>query len=117
MRKFGGYLLAGTALIACPCHLVLLLPAVLGLLGGTTLGAALGAHTGLVLAGATVYFVAALAGGLHLLNRRAGDEKGSDRGPSPARPGAGVAPDVRGPAGSRRTEATERRAQTVARRD
>lgn len=75
MKKAVGYLLTGTALIACPCHLVFLLPVALGLLGGTALGAALAANTGLVVAAATVYFVGALGAGLYLLNRRTG--KGS----------------------------------------
>lgn len=61
-----------TALIACPCHLALLLPAVAGLAGGTALATALGANAGWVLAAATVYFVGALVGGLYLLSRRAG---------------------------------------------
>ncbi len=77
MRKIVGYLLAGTALIACPCHLVLLLPVALGLLGGTALGAALAANTGWVVAAATAYFALALAGALHLLYRRAGNAKGN----------------------------------------
>ena len=70
MNKIAGYLLAGTALIACPCHLVFLLPAALGMLGGTALGAVLAANTGLVVAAATVYFGGALSAGLYLLNRR-----------------------------------------------
>ncbi len=70
MKKAVGYLLTGTALIACPCHLVFLLPAALGLLGGTALGVALAANIGLVVAAATVYFVGALGAGLYLLNRK-----------------------------------------------
>ena len=77
MKKIGGYLLAATAFIACPCHLVLLLPLAVGLLGGTALGATLEANTGLIFASATVYFVGALAAGLYLLTRRATDEEGS----------------------------------------
>lgn len=69
MKKITGYLLTATALIACPCHLVFTLPLALGLLGGTAFGAALGANTWLVVAGATVYFVVALGAGLYLLNR------------------------------------------------
>ncbi len=76
-----GYLLAGTALIACPCHLVFLLPVVLGLLGGTALGAALAANTGWVVAATAVYFALALAGALHLLYRRAGNAKGNGQTP------------------------------------
>ncbi|MEJ7872002.1 MAG: hypothetical protein WKF67_07060 [Rubrobacteraceae bacterium] len=75
MKKAVGYLLTGTALIACPCHLVFLLPVALGVLGGTALGAVLAANTGLVVAAATVYFVGALGAGLYLLNRRM--EKGA----------------------------------------
>ncbi len=102
MKTVGAYLLMGTALLACPCHLTFLLPAVLGLLGGTALGTALGANVGWVIAGATVYFAGALAGGLHLLNRRTRDEKEGERTPpSP---------------GPRQAETTERRAQTGVRR-
>ncbi len=75
MRKIAGYLFAVTALIACPCHLILLLPAVLGILGGTAIGVALTAHTGLLLAAVTVYFVGALAAAIYLLNRPSRDEE------------------------------------------
>jgi hypothetical protein len=75
VRRLGGYLLTATALIACPCHLFLLLPLALGLLGGTALEATLAAHTGLVVVAVTVYFVGALSAGLYLLNRRT--EKGA----------------------------------------
>lgn len=85
MKKVGAYLLMGTALLACPCHLVFLLPAVLGLLGGTALGAALEANTGLVVAAATVYFFGALAVGMYLINRRARSEK--ERSPAPSSAG------------------------------
>ncbi len=92
MRVLGtvvGYVLAATALIAC--HLVLLMPPALGLLGGTALGAALAAHAGWVIAATTVYFV--FAGGIYLLTRRARDEDGSPApsfgrgGRAPSRPG------------------------------
>jgi mercuric ion transport protein len=64
VRKLGGYLLVGTALLACPCHLVLSLPVVLGLFGGTTVAAALGANTGWVIFGTMVfYFIVVLAAG------------------------------------------------------
>ncbi len=90
LRRIVGYLLTGTALIACPCHLVFLLPVALGLLGGTALGAVLAANTGLVVAAATVYFVAALGAGLYLLNRRR--EKGASCPvPSSARKSRGQA--------------------------
>lgn len=75
MKTITGYLLTATALIACPCHLPFTLPLILGLLGGTAFGAALGANTWLAVAGATIYFVAALGAGLYLLSRRTDDEK------------------------------------------
>ena len=68
-KKILGYALAATALIACPCHLALTLPLAFTVLGGTALGAALAAHTGLLVAAATAYFVGALAAALYLLNR------------------------------------------------
>lgn len=80
MKKVGGYVLTATAFIACPCHLVFLLPLALGLLGGTALGAALAANTGWVIAAATVYFVGALGAGIYLLRRRPGD---AENGPVP----------------------------------
>ncbi len=64
-----GFALASTALVACPCHLALTLPLALTVLGGTALGAALTAHTGLLVAAATAYFVGALAAAVYLLNR------------------------------------------------
>lgn len=66
-NKALGYALAATTLIACPCHLPLTLPVVAGVLGGTAFGAALTAHTGLLVAAATLYFVVALGAALYLL--------------------------------------------------
>ena len=83
MRRVAGHLLAGTALISCPCHLVVLLPAALGLLGGTALGAALAANVGWVVAGATAYFAVALAGTLYLLYGRADNGKVTAGRPRP----------------------------------
>lgn len=75
LKTITGYLLTATALIACPCHLPFTLPLILGLLGGTAFGAALGANTWLAVAGATIYFVVALGAGLYLLSRHTDDEK------------------------------------------
>lgn len=74
-NKIVGYALAATAFIACPCHLALTLPLALALLGGTALGAALTAHTGLLVAAVTVYFLGALASAIYLLNRPSKDEE------------------------------------------
>ncbi len=74
-----GYVLTVTSIVACPCHLPFTLPLALGLLGGTTFGAAVGANTWLVVAGATVYFVAALGAGLYLLNRRTEEKAGASQ--------------------------------------
>jgi len=68
-KRVLGYVLAATALVACPCHLALTLPLALTVLGGTALGAALTAHTGLLVAAATAYFVGALVAAIYLLNR------------------------------------------------
>lgn len=71
LKRVVGYVLAATALLVCPCHLVFLLPLVLGLVGSTALGAALAANTGLIIVGATVYFVGTLGAGLYLLDGQA----------------------------------------------
>ena len=86
-KRVVGYVLTTTALIACPCHLVFLLPLVLGLVGGTALGAALTVNTGLIIAGATVYFVGALSTGLSLLNQQAGKGVSCPRTLSGRKPG------------------------------
>ncbi len=93
-QKILGYVLAATAIVACPCHLVITLPIVIGLLGGTALGTVLATHTGLVVAGASAYFVAALAAGFYLISRRKRSEK-SDKGEA-------CCPPLREPAGSER---------------
>ena len=73
VRVWGGVLVA-TGFIACPCHLVITLPLVLGALGGTGLGAYLTDNQGLVYSVATGYFIAGLAGGLYLWNRKASNK-------------------------------------------
>ncbi len=80
MSKVWGSVLVVTGFIACPCHLVITLPLVLGLMAGTGAGAILAANTGLVYVIAGGYFVAALAAGWYLLNR-----KRSKAGPARAR--------------------------------
>lgn len=64
-----GSLLAGTALLACPCHLPLTLPLLLAVLGGGSLGTVLTANTGLIVAAGGLYFVGALVAGFVLLSR------------------------------------------------
>ncbi len=61
MRRLGGAVLAVTGVLACPCHLVVTLPLLAGLLAGTALGNFLTHHVGLVYTGAGLYFVGALA--------------------------------------------------------
>ena len=70
MSKAWGGVLVVTGFIACPCHLVITLPIVIGLMAGTGAGAILAANTGLVYGIAGGYFVVALAGGWYLLNRK-----------------------------------------------
>lgn len=36
--KIRGYLAVGVAMITCPCHLVLILPLILSVTAGTTMG-------------------------------------------------------------------------------
>jgi len=68
-----GYLAAGVALIACPCHLVLTLPLLLSLTAGTALGIFLEHNPWVVIAIATVLFL----GGLVLAFRWLEDRGGS----------------------------------------
>ena len=67
MRRIGGVVLTVTGFLACPCHLIVTLPLLLSLLAGTALGSFLSHNTGLVYAGAGIYFVVALALGTSLL--------------------------------------------------
>ncbi len=60
MRRMGGVVLAVTGILACPCHLVVTLPLLAGLLAGTALGQFLTHNTGFVYTGAAIYFVGAL---------------------------------------------------------
>lgn len=73
------YLLLGSALLLCPCHLPVLLALVAGGLGGNVLAGFLGRNMPLVLALATGYSVFALWVGQRLRRRQA----------SAATPGAG----------------------------
>ncbi len=70
MGKFWGGVLLVTGFIACPCHLIITLPLILGLLAGTGIGAILATNTGLVYGVAGGYFIVALAAGWYLLNRK-----------------------------------------------
>ena len=70
MNKVWGGVLVVTGFIACPCHLVITLPLILGVLGGTGLGAFLSDNQGLVYGVATGYFIVGLAGGIYLWNHR-----------------------------------------------
>jgi hypothetical protein len=76
MRRIGGTLLTVTGFLACPCHLIVTLPLLLSLLAGTALGSFLSRNTGLIYAGAGIYFVVALALGSWFLfgPKRSNDE-------------------------------------------
>jgi hypothetical protein len=67
MRQVAGVVLTVTGMLACPCSLVLLLPALLSLLAGSALGSFLSQHTGLVYVTAGTYFVGACTLGALLL--------------------------------------------------
>lgn len=67
-EKLKGYLLLGTALVTCPCHL----PIALVLLAGTSLGGFLSDNFWLVAIGLTGYFVLTLSLGMRLLKTAEG---------------------------------------------
>ena len=70
MSNIWGAVLAVTGFIACPCHLPFTLPLLIGVLGGTGIGAGIAANVSMIYVIATGYFVIGIAGGLYLLNRR-----------------------------------------------
>lgn len=70
MSKVWGGFLTLTGFVACPCHLPLTLPLMLGALGGTAVGGFVGAHSGLIYGAATAYFLVAISVGLYLWNRK-----------------------------------------------
>ena len=78
MRRIGGIALTVTGFLACPCHLIITLPLLLSLLAGTALGSFLSHNTGLVYAGASIYFVVTLALGGSLLLGSKRSEHGVD---------------------------------------
>jgi len=67
MSRLGGVVLTVTGILACPCHLIITLPLLAGLLAGTALGSFLAHNTGLVYSVASIYFVLALALGYWFL--------------------------------------------------
>ena len=70
MSRVWGWVLAVTGFVACPCHLPLTLPLVVGVLGGTGLGGFIGANTSWVYGIATGYFIIGIGGGWYLLMRK-----------------------------------------------
>lgn len=71
VAKVVGSILAGTALLACPCHLPLTLPLLLAVLSGSSLGPVLAANSGLIAVAGGLYFVGALVVGAVLLSGHA----------------------------------------------
>jgi mercuric ion transport protein len=78
-RQLAGYVLAASAVVACPCHLALTLPLLLALGGGTALGAVLTQPPGLVFGAATLYFLAAVAGAYTLLSSQSDAQGARDQ--------------------------------------
>ena len=89
MSNVWGGVLVVTGIIACPCHLIITLPLILGLMAGTGFGAILAANTGLVYGIAGGYFVIALAAGWYLFKRKG------------QKPVQGIAAQPKQPAGPR----------------
>jgi hypothetical protein len=58
--KIRGYLAAGLALIACPCHFVLVLPLLLSVTAGKALGAFLEQNYGFIIAVSIIVFISGL---------------------------------------------------------
>ncbi|MCL6649866.1 MAG: hypothetical protein K6U89_16220 [Chloroflexi bacterium] len=56
MRTLAGWIVAATALLACPCHLPFTLPLLLALVGGTAVGSVILTNPDLVIVLATAYF-------------------------------------------------------------
>ena len=107
LRTLGGYVLGATALVACPCHLVVTGPLLLGLVGGTSLGAFLTNSPGLMLAAGTGYFVVALVGAVWLLGRQPrADAPAAEPGASHPAAGDACCPplDLRRPVAAGRTD-------------
>jgi MerE protein len=65
--RIKGYLLVGSALAACPCHLPLTLPLLAALFAGTALGVFLANNVWLIVALSTIYFFDALVLGWRAL--------------------------------------------------
>ena len=70
MSRVWGGVLAVTGFVACPCHLPLTLPLILGVLGGTGIGSFIGANTSLVYGISAGYFIVAIGVGWYLLMRK-----------------------------------------------
>lgn len=79
LRTIKGYVSIAIGLIACPCHLPLTLPILLGLTAGTALGAWLSENTALMFALSTAVFIGGLALGNRWLNE---PEKPKRRSPA-----------------------------------
>ena len=77
MNRYWGGILTVTGFVACPCHLPLTLPIVLGILGGTGLGAFIGANTSLIYGLFTAYFVVGIGAGMYLWSRKRSETEGA----------------------------------------
>ncbi len=66
-HRIGGFLAAGLALIACPCHLVLTLPLLLSVTAGTAVGAFLEQNFYVVIAVSIIVFFGGLILAIRLL--------------------------------------------------
>lgn len=69
VKNVRAYLLLGSALLLCPCHLPVLLALLAGGVGGSAFASFLSQNMTLVVVFATVYFVFALWMGRRLLTR------------------------------------------------
>ncbi len=80
--RIRGYLVAGFALIICPCHLVLTLPLLLSVTAGTAMGAFLEQNFYAIIGVSIVVFI----GGLVLAIRWLGSDVSEDAANSSRKP-------------------------------
>lgn len=78
MSKLAGGILAVTGFVACPCHLPITFPLLVGVLAGTGLGSFIAGNTGLLYGISAGYFILGLSVGLYLWNRKVKSPEGPD---------------------------------------
>ncbi len=76
-RTIAGYFLTAISFLACPCHLPITLPALAGLLSGTTFGIILATNKLLAFGVFMLLYIVGLLGGVYLLSSTRRSEAGA----------------------------------------